>query len=77
MKSSTKGILYGVGTFVFSIVAIVVLRSLIKGIDISKGFQDWMNWLVAAFGGVSAGWSAYSKGLAKEQQAEKEKKENQ
>ena len=74
MNKTTKNILYGIGTFAFVIVAIAVVRSLIKGLPIGDGFKDWTNWVIAAVSGISAGWSSYNKDRAKE---EKEKKSNQ
>ncbi len=75
MNKTTKSILYGVGTFVFSIVILAVIRAVIKGVDIGAGFKDWTNWVIAAFGGISSGWSSYNKNRAKEEA--KEKKGNQ
>ena len=75
MNKTTKYILYGVGTFVLSVVILAVVRSLIKGVAVGEGFKDVTNWLVAAFSGISAAWSAFSKARAKEEKEEKEKKQ--
>lgn len=73
MSTATKNILYGVGTFVFVIVVLAVVRSLIKGVPIEKGFSEWTNWLLAAASGISAGWSSYNKAIAKEAKEKKDK----
>ena len=77
MNKSTKYILYGVATFAGSVVILAVVRSLVKGVAIGEGFKDLWNWGIAAFSGISAGWSSYNKDKAKEEKAEKEKKANQ
>ena len=77
MNTATKNILYGVGTFALCVVILAVVRSLIKGFPIVDGFKDWTNWAVAAVSGICAGWSSYNKDRAKEEKAQKEKKENQ
>lgn len=73
MNKLSKYILYGVGTFAFVIVALVVIRSLTRGVPIENGFRETSNWLIAALSGACAGWSSYNKDLKKE---EKEKKDN-
>ncbi len=73
MNKVTKNILYGIGTFVLCMVIITLIRFLIKGISIEDQLKDWWNWTVAAFGGISAGWSSYNKDKAKEEKAKKEK----
>ena len=73
MNKLTKNILYGVGTFAFVIVALVVIRSLTRGVPIENGFRETSYWLIAALSGACAGWSSYNKDLKKE---EKEKKDN-
>jgi len=73
MNKTTRYILYGVGTFVLSIVVLAVIRALVRGVAIGEGFKDWTNWLIAAVGGISAAWASYSKDREK---AEKEKKGN-
>ena len=72
MNKLSKYILYGVGTFAFVIVALVVIRSLTRGVPIENGFRETSNWLIAALSGACAGWSSYNKDLRK---AEKEKKD--
>lgn len=51
--------------------ALVVIRSLTRGVPIENGFRETSNWLIAALSGACAGWSSYNKDLRK---AEKEKK---
>ena len=75
MNKLTKNILYGVGTFVFVIVILAVIRSVMKGLPIENGFKDTSNWLLAALTGACAGWSSYNKDLKKEEQEKKDKKE--
>ena len=53
--------------------ALVVIRSLTRGVPIENGFRETSNWLIAALSGACAGWSSYNKDLKKE---EKEKKDN-
>lgn len=77
MNKSTKYILYGVATFAGSVVILAVVRSLVKGVAIGEGFKDLWNWAIAAFSGISAALSSYNKDKAKEEKAEKEKKDNQ
>lgn len=74
MNKLSKYILYGVGTFAFVIVALVVIRSLTRGVPIENGFRETSNWLIAALSGACAGWSSYNKDLRK---AEKEKKDKE
>ena len=74
MNKLSKYILYGVGTFAFVIVALVVIRSLTRGVPIENGFREMSNWLIAALSGACAGWSSYNKDLRK---AEKEKKDKE
>ena len=74
MNKLSKYILYGVGTFAFVIVALVVIRSLTRGVPIENGFKETSNWLIAALSGACAGWSSYNKDLRK---AEKEKKDKE
>ena len=74
MNKLSKYILYGVGTFAFVIVALVVIRSLTRGVPIENGFRETSNWLIAALSGACAGWASYNKDLRK---AEKEKKDKE
>lgn len=74
MNKLSKYILYGIGTFAFVIVALVVIRSLTRGVPIENGFRETSNWLIAALSGACAGWSSYNKDLRK---AEKEKKDKE
>ena len=75
MNKLSKYILYGVGTFAFVIVALVVIRSLTRGVPIENGFRETSNWLIAALSGACAGWSSYNKDLKKEEQEKKDNKE--
>ena len=75
MNKLSKYILYGIGTFAFVIVALVVIRSLTRGVPIENGFRETSNWLIAALSGACAGWSSYNKDLKKEEQEKKDKKE--
>ena len=77
MNKTTKSILYGVGTFIISIVAIVGLRSLIKGTPIETQIKDWYNWAIAIVGGACTAWSYFKKSVEKEEQEKKAKKDNQ
>ena len=54
--------------------ALVVIRSLTRGVPIENGFRETSNWLIAALSGACAGWSSYNKDLRK---AEKEKKDKE
>ena len=74
MNKLSKYILYGIGTFAFVIVALVVIRSLTRGVPIENGFRETSNWLIAALSGACAGWSSYNKDLRK---ADKEKKDKE
>ena len=74
MNKLSKYILYGIGTFAFVIVALVVIRSLTRGVPIENGFRETSNWLIAALSGACTGWSSYNKDLRK---AEKEKKDKE
>ena len=74
MNKLSKYILYDIGTFAFVIVALVVIRSLTRGVPIENGFRETSNWLIAALSGACAGWSSYNKDLRK---AEKEKKDKE
>lgn len=61
MSKSTKAILTGVGTFVLCAVLIIGLRTLIHGTSIEDNLKNVWNWAIAAFGGISSGWSSWAK----------------
>lgn len=76
MNKTTKYILYSVGAFAASIVLMAVVRSLVRGVPITNGFKDWLNWIVAASVGVSTYLSCIRKDQEKEAK-EKAKKDQQ
>lgn len=61
MSKSTKAILTGVGTFVLCAVLLIGLRTLIRGIPIEDNLRNVWNWFIAAIGGISSGWSSWTK----------------
>ena len=61
MNKTIKYILLGAGSFIGCLLAIVLLRALIKGIPFADGIQNWSNWLFAALGGAGTAYSIWKK----------------
>ena len=61
MNKTTKVILYGIGTFVLSLLVLVGARSLINGTPFVEGFKDWYNWAIAVLSGASTAYSTAKK----------------
>ena len=61
MNKTAKYLLTGIGTFIGCLLAIVFLRSLIKGIPFADGIRSVTNWLLAAMGGIGSTYSVWKK----------------
>ncbi len=68
MNKTAKYLLIGIGTFIGCLLAIVLLRVLIKGIPFADGIKSLTNWLFAAIGGIGSAYSLWKKDQQKKYQ---------